>query len=346
MHRTSNGIFTDTFLSSSSSIKFDFKNSRDVFLGGDNVPDMVQLQEHSHIGDRYVDLSSLKKKVMLVMKPGMFHMNVDTLALALEIINDSDYDIIIDTKHSSHLTAMGDHLLEEYFYYVIDHLNKINNNRIKLFSSAKCDAYCLDNYFYVTNEWKPNASSILDLMSTVKDLFHISSAVANENKKIYLSRRYVEKRGPYGRDIIVENKNFTRFRMDDRIVDEEILEGYFHNNGFEVIAPEEFKTIQEQVSFFSDASMIVSSTSSGIANSLFMPARSKVVELVTPFIVDNNLEGTWSIVELLHGQYGPLAYILDHDYARIPNYNRNSNEIVSRIESSNSIKGFLGIGEV
>lgn len=340
----------ETFLDSSTHItSFAFTKYEELFYGK-NSHDFKIAAPGSNSANT-LDLKSDYYKILILPNGGMFHINADAISQIVSILLSTDFKIIVDLKRlDADRYKDNNKNIYEYFCIVIKYLNKIFDNRIVLFNSAEYDFYRINNFFIMSDQYKASMNHSLKAFEYIKNAFDIyESSQEPRYKKVYLSRKYIAKRGPYGNNFPINNIDFTKHTIDDRMIDEDVLEKFFKDNGFEIAYPEEFGSIKDQIKYFSGVDVLVSTTSSGIGNCIFMPKNSTILELVTPFIVENQIGfgnqhyAKEKVLELLHNQYGQLTYILGHTYARIPNYTRRSDDIINYILNNKSIYKFLGL---
>jgi hypothetical protein len=147
-------------------------------------------------------------------------------------------------------------------------------------------------------------------------------------KKAYLSRRSIKPR-PY--DNI---KPGLSTNIDYRMYNEEALEQFFFELGYDIVVPELFASMEDQIKYFSEVSVLVSTTSSGLANMIFMPEGSTVIELATTFPMMHTIDQNSDGVESLHHIYAGLSYMTNKNYIAIPNYTRQADDVTGIIKSS------------
>lgn len=171
------------------------------------------------------------------------------------------------------------------------------------------------------------------------------SADHTGNKKVYVSRKNVVD----DRSFVGLVKPGLPFDKDFRIFNEHILEGFLRSIGFEVVYPEDFQSMEDQIRYFSEVEVLVSVTSSGIANAMFMKPGGAIVELTTTFLMMMSYEETgmppYDAYESIHHIYNNIAYVLGHDYFAIPNYTRQAEDIRDRIINNKYLKELFNLGE-
>ena len=158
------------------------------------------------------------------------------------------------------------------------------------------------------------------------------SAKSSANKKVYISRKLAST----AKDLINDS---SRFSDDIRVYDEEVLEKYLYSLGYEILSPENFTTFEEQLEYFSNTSMLISSTNAGLSNMIFMPSGSTVVELKTPLVrkVYNETRNNAIYIDETHDLYVPIAYQKGHLYVSLPVDDRSGFTAVEKLKQLGGI---------
>ena len=294
------------------------------------------------LGLNVLDLTSSTNKVIVDAAPGIYHLFFEILPLIITIASKHNSEVVFDIKVVKNLEDQK--CFKDTIVGFVDYLNKILPNRITLIDSSEYDYYLIDNYLKIDRHiTRVSMEEFNFALNALKEYLKIDSGVV-PFRKVYLSRSKVNVRA----FTKTEARKSLRFFDDQRLLDENIIEDFFISHGFEIICPEDFKSFEDQVNFFNEVKTLVSLSSSGIANSMFMQKHTNILELVTSFLVETFYNGysdykDWPVVEVLHGQYAPLAYILDQNYSRIPNYDRDPKQLIGRINCSKSILAYLEI---
>jgi hypothetical protein len=160
-------------------------------------------------------------------------------------------------------------------------------------------------------------------------------------KKVYISRKNFK-----GRELSVLIQGRLPYNNDNRMDDEKKVEDYFKSLGFEIAVPEDFKTFEDQVNYFYEAKMVVSSTSSGFINAFFMRPGSTMVEISTPLIsfsrLGDGVTGPMSVGQQeVHHFYHMMSIALGHKYISIENKDRSADNVIEIIEGDSGLKGWL-----
>lgn len=175
-----------------------------------------------------------------------------------------------------------------------------------------------------------NAWSIKKVRDFCRSLPEVQENMGS--RKFYLSR---EKTNDSNRVLYPELKfvktnensfppNYLRVSNEPQVV--KFLE---EKAGIEKIVPEEITSFQEQIKLFSDANLLISTTSSSLFNMLFMPENSTVIELVTPLTVLDSERKTF--VSSFHNHYSLLSFICGINYIGLP-HNRDAQQVVDKLD--------------
>ncbi|HEY5893124.1 MAG TPA: glycosyltransferase 61 family protein [Chthoniobacterales bacterium] len=103
-------------------------------------------------------------------------------------------------------------------------------------------------------------------------------ASPNPSRKLYIERG---------------KESFRRVLNESQVID------MLRQHGFEVINPRNY-SFHEKVELFSSATVVAGVISSGLANAVFMPKGSKVIEIFPPDFVDT---GNWILCDLIDVHY-------------------------------------------
>jgi capsular polysaccharide biosynthesis protein len=122
------------------------------------------------------------------------------------------------------------------------------------------------------------------------------------NKKIYISR-----------------KNYSSH--DIRVDNEEILENYFIEKGFQIVYPEDIPTFKEQFELFNSCSTLAALSGSGLTSLIFLQENQKVVEILTEVMVGFTMSDheTKNIIYGIHDHYREMALLKNHTYLVVLN---------------------------
>lgn len=180
---------------------------------------------------------------------------------------------------------------------------------------AKVDRYVdVFNYLAARPELELSMKDHKKLSDAIAD--HLSgSEEVSPYRKIYLSRREMPKRdnlvlSPSDRPDLEE-----WYTNDIRMPKEELLEDFLKSKGYEIVIPEKhFRTFREQVEYMRTVKTLISVTSSGLTNILFMQDKQTVIEIVTEQI---SIKNARPVHQFLEKMYHFTSYMKEHLYVGI-----------------------------
>lgn len=301
-------------------------------------PQVRQLSEVAN-GASVLDLSSNAKKIIVYVNHSPYHLINDIVGDVCWFLDQSnDHEVILNVEFENHQTTTAPG--RDSRKYVVDILQMLSDEyktRVSIHSLATYDAVIVDN-LQIDSLPISMSDRTLSSYNFFKKVLGLSTDII-PTRKVYLSRRYNSGQRflalHNGKDIEIDH---------DRIKDEDLLEEYFSKKGFEIVRPEEFSSFTEQARFFSEVSTIVSVTSSGLTNLIFMQPGQVVVELMTLLPLIN---GRMSLVETnppkfeveeyileAHHFYKTMSYTKNHTYVSAPNIDKRPETIIKFIETS------------
>jgi len=135
------------------------------------------------------------------------------------------------------------------------------------------------------------------------------------NKKIYISR-----------------KNFLD--QDVRIDNEEDIENYFIEKGFEVVYPEEIATFEEELKLFNSCSTLAGLSGSGLTSLIFMQEGQEIIEIVTELMVGTEVtdEGNTVIHYGIHDHYKEFSIFKNHTYLSVQNLEKQAELVKPKLD--------------
>lgn len=178
----------------------------------------------------------------------------------------------------------------------------------------------------------------------------------SQDRKIYLSRSKTttpngnvlidlqeDVKGPQVvADTIQELRIENQYKFSDRLDDEQRLEDYLKNLGFEILIPEDFDSYQEQLDRISEARILMSATSASLHAGMVLQPGAIVVELCTLMNIPTGSTEEFMLQNgFLHEHYRSMALAQKNPYIAISNLHRKVDEIIDFIESNPAIKAIL-----
>lgn len=294
--------------------------------------DNISLEDLGGISN-YVDFRSQNKKILITVNSGMFHFWYDSVGTVLRCLEENPgAEVVIDY---SRLMLSDEHgVFSDSSYYNL-FLEILKNNKVnyKTVCSAHYGGMIIDNFYKVDQYNRTNDSTSIIYRETRK---YVKDESVVPYKVVYLSRTNYEALKKPRTDI----KPGTLFRTAERIVNEKVLEDYLKLNGVEVVVPEHFSSFKEQIDYFSKVKTVISVTSSGLTNAIFMKPESNIIEITTPLLINTSLnsDSMWDAMDELHHLYELISFEKNHKRFSIPNQTRVAEDIVEYFKRNNILE--------
>ena len=212
------------------------------------------------------------------------------------------------------------------FFFEFMEKNKINykfiNNKIKMITT--------NNSFISDYDDGPMPSPVSLIYENL--LQFIKNKNNKPNKKVYISRR------SFQNDMHNLNSN--------RLLNEEVLENFLIDYGFEIVRPEnDFKNdFKKQINYFYQVKTLMALTTSGLCNSIFMQPNNNVLEFVTVLKEANRPishlrkksaeNDSNNIYEVLHNYFKYLAKQKNHLYWAIANSTYDAIDLLNYLKNN------------
>lgn len=277
---------------------------------------------------------SEQKKVFMNVPSSAFHFMHDFMGEFITM-----YTLFPDALFIFNTSEYNDPLYE--FSTTLPFLKRLvqDKNVTHNFISNNEHEFLFANNFYIIE--RPTdahnvSRKILDFLSD-----YIKDKDVKPFRKVYISRRNMNMHQRVYNDL-VDNGRISRTR--DLRIDKEIeLENFFRSLGYEIMAPEDFETLEDQINFFYEVKTVVSLTSGGLTNSMFMQDGGNVIELVTPIIAqmyygEDTEKPRIEYEEGHHHYYSAIAFNKRHLYIAIENYTTKIKDFMHKVDSNNVIK--------
>jgi capsular polysaccharide biosynthesis protein len=255
---------------------------------------------------------------------------------SVNFLEDNKTYVIMDSKSNYHHFFVNlmmpalivlEELGHENLHFVLCNLNlrpkgeNFDDLLVELLQERKISYTEIDNseveYINAKNFIPINGADIENGIASLYNYLIDKYNIATEtpNKKIYLSR-----------------KNYPS--NDIRIDDEEALENYFIEKGFEVIYPESIPTFKEQFELFNSCSTLAGLSGSGLTSLIFMQENQEVIEIVSRLIVGTNFadDGTITLDYGTHDHYKEFCLLKNHKYLSVQNLERQADLVKADLD--------------
>lgn len=287
------------------------------FLSPDTTPGIPDI-----IDEKDINLISDEKKILVSLNIGLYNFYYTCVVLLLRANRQApDATMILD------VSGIRSELNTTYYKFLFTLLDDLN---IKYVVVDPLEA----NNLYVNNFYKLSHQEISN--EDIEYFYKIiEKYIKNKDikpfRKVYISRKYIAPR-----DFPMMKKGLM-FSDDNRILNQKELEDYVTSCGFEIVYPEDFDNFIDQINYFYEAHTILSVTSSGITNCIFMQPGNTLIELITPLVMAlGNPFGEEEIGghESIHHIYHAVAYNKRHAYIGVPNFDRDVPTISNTVASN------------
>jgi len=307
---------------------FEFINKENLFIYNNSTYKDYDLGNQVEINKQIsenCDVHYFKENTVAYFKMfnSFYHFYIDEVAFIFNLFKKDPTCLFLievdqDQYESGHL---GQPYLRDFFNILKDFKIKYkiiynkNNKKIAIFSKAT----------YVKTVEHGRYKILID------DLVETLSAYSNKdglppNKKVYLSRSMVLERDNFlEMNTLKHGSSSLQFKTDKRINNEDLIETFFQEHGFEIICPENFQSLFDQINFMSRVKLLISSSGSGLTNYILMQKNQKVVELMTTIATNG------------HDQLMPffleLSFAMNHQHISIP-HSRDPEEIIKSLKNN------------
>jgi capsular polysaccharide biosynthesis protein len=286
--------------------------------------------------DRILDLVSDNKKLLATMHPSFYHFYIDFVGRIVDQLKiDPDIELIIHNPMLSMPAVGGSYVFDSFLETLKSKGIKHRVYDLKEFNIIRVNNVYLS---HMPSTSKDYSTGVFEFFSD-----YVRNPGITPHRDIFLSRKHM------GDRVYPNAPTWAWAGNDNRIDSHDDIENYFISLGYEIIIPESLNSFEEQMNTFYEARTIVSTTSSGLTNAVFMQPGQTMVELVTPLVIhvaenanaDEMDTRQWRVQEELHHFYSVLALHKKHKFLMLGNKYRKSEDIIKQIEDDEILKRFL-----
>lgn len=264
-------------------------------------------------------------KVVIPFHGSFFHLIFDTLGIILnEYKKNRELVFILDYLGDPY--GKTDSLLE--FATNVLETSGVKYKLVNLNNSSMTISrfYFIDNTNYGINKFISIKDYAVD---------HNLCYSGEPYRKVYLSRsKSFADHNRWKRPDLAPGSPFTD---DYRIDNEEVLEEYFKDLGYEIIYGESFGDYKERLEYFSSIKTLISPTGAGLSHAIFMGAKSKIIELAIPMGAISP-DANWSYI--LHDHYKSICLASRIPYIALSSM-RSASDIIDTIENNSFVKDII-----
>ena len=149
----------------------------------------------------------------------------------------------------------------------------------------------------------------------------------------YLLNKYNMVPEEPSKKVYISRKNYSSH--DIRVDNEEALENYFIEKGFQVVYPEDIPTFKEQFELFNSCSTLAALSGSGLTSLIFMQENQKVIEILTELMVGHTMsdDETKNIIYGIHDHYRYMALLKNHTYLAVLNSEKQAELVKAKLDN-------------
>ena len=285
-----------------------------------NIDEEGFIEYDNAILDKTLDLRDDNSiKLLILFTSGSYHLLVDFLnkiIIAKEKYNNIKLYINTSIYENDENKTDFD---TNFYSFLFDFLKRYSIEYVLLNDWSQTDYVVANNF--ITFDKKFISSVQLDHKLFIKYFKpYIKNIDIVPTKKIYLNRKNYQNRKVYNTSLSVN--------QDNRIKNEEILENYF--NSFE-----------EHLNYFYLTKTLVAVTSAGLTNCLYMQENTKLVELVTPQVIEISKNNNESLAISLHSFWQAVTSTKNIDHISIGNHSRDAEYIVNKIKNNKYLEELI-----
>ena len=299
-----------------------------------NIDNEGFVQYDNAILDKALDLrDDNSTKLLILLTSGPYHLLVDFLNKII-IAKEKYKNIKLYINTSMYENDENKTDFDTNFYlFLFDFLKRYNIEYVLLNDWSQTDYVVVNNF--ITFDKNFITSAQLDHKLFIKYFKpYIKNIDIVPTKKIYLNRKKYQNRKLYNTSLSVN--------QDNRIKNEEILENYLLDNGFESISLENyFNSFEEHLNYFYSTKTLVAVTSAGLTNCIYMQENTKLVELVTPQVIEISKNNNIHLAISLHSFWQAVTSTKNIDHISIGNHSRDAEYIVNKIKNNKYLEELI-----
>lgn len=303
-----------------------------AFLGFESI-NIDKYDELKHKANKAIDFRSNKKTVLLFVPGGSFHLLIDFFNKIINMCEtDLNFELILNFS-ADHIDGSRRGFDESFKVFLLKFLN-----------NYKIDYKIIDDWTninqIIVNDFIFFNKTCIESSPITHNLFlkYFGKFIKNVDKKpfrkVYLNRKNYSERKQHDTSL--------SYNEDNRIHNEHILEEYLSNNGVECMSLEnKFDTFEEQINYFYSVKTLISTTSAGLTNCLYMQPGSIVIELVTPQLIEHNTADGVSLGISINSLWQPITSVKEIDHISISNLKRDSEIVLNKIKNTTYLKKII-----
>jgi hypothetical protein len=281
------------------------------------------------------ELVSDQIKVLIYVQDTVYHFFIDSLAMILKIHKENpDVKFVLYLQKARYSESIDNfyklmHIVldgEGVDYITIPTVSGKDYTPVYRFNNY----LCFDSRFDIHH-----VLSFLDVEYMADIVLKYSRKHMNVTDPVEPFRKLYVCRGEKSPDLGPIANDYLDYRDDVRMNDHWKIEEFFASLGYDTFRPEkQFDSIMEQIVYMSEVKTLVSITSSGLSNMIFMQPNQMVIELMAELVQVTRFDN-YSFVypdQKLHNFYSALSFMRQHTYISIPSH-RDPDKVIKTLSS-------------
>lgn len=300
-------------------------------INSQEIQNNFNLLEYNNVLDFRSDTSI---KLLLFFPSGPYHLVFNFLNKIITIKEKyKNIKLYINTSFYELIEEKTD--FDINFYNFLFNFLQDNNIEYKIFNSFHdIDYIVLNNFILYNQSYGINSTPLTHNLFIKYFKQYIKNIEQKPYKKVYLNRKNYENRKIYETKLSIN--------QDNRINNENVFEQYLLENNFESISLENyFNTFEDHLNYFYSVKTLIAVTSAGLTNCIYMQENTKLVELVTPQVVEFYNDSGQYLGITLHSLWQPITSSKNIDHISISNYSRNAEDIVKKIKTTKYLQEII-----
>ena len=281
------------------------------------------------------EMISEEIKVLTYVEDTIYHFFIDSLAMILKV-----YKTHPQTKFVLYLQKARPSRSIDNFYELLFLILDGEGVNYKTISTVPGKSYSpvykFNNYLLLDAQVNLyHEMSFLDVEYMADIVLKYSRKYMNVTDVVEPFRKLYIYRGTKSPDLGPVPDDYSGYRNDMRMNDDWKIKEFFANLGYDTFRPEErFSSIMEQIVYMSEVKTLVSITSSGLANMIFMQPSQTVIELMAELVQVTRFDKESQVypVQRLHNFYSGLSFMRQHTYISISS-RRDPDKVIKTLSS-------------
>lgn len=310
---------------------FNYYEDSEILIVG---PGVFRVLNHDEGYGKFLDLTSDRQKIIVTFFGSPYHFYFDSLGYLFNGIDvDKDALFVLNTH------VLKTNAPKPFMPFVEKLLDKLQIDYIEI-DPSEYEYIKINNFYYKGIDTPPIPDPTQKIYGRLKEFSDRPESVPN--KKVYISRAKAdfianENNNAKYNNLNYKNLNFAHPRI--RIDEENKVEDFFREHGFEILYAEKFQSVEEQIGYMSEVKTMACISGSSFLNCLLMPDGGNFLEIVTPMTTPayngHDRNGPW--IEAIHHFGSDISFHKNHNYYTVNNHKFNADAVIESIKNNKAL---------